>query len=281
MSNPVAPDAASITAAMGTSTGAIGGYSIPVWRNPPAVKNTGGAGSSAAADNQYSLAHPAPEKSYASADAQAQFGRILMDPQLMSVWQDTALKAGLVNASNVNNATALGAAWDESVKRAVMFATISGGKTLMTPFEAAKLVGETSGAQMLATQSLAAAQAKRAAETFTGTKDLGTTTSVDKSVPSGSQEALRQLLGRNATPGELAAYNHGLNTTAAANPNVKHSTGTFVNGQQTSQQDTLSGGYDATAAEQQAASSASPQVAAHQSATTYYSALVQALQAAA
>ena len=110
---------------------------------------------------------------------------------------------------------------------------------------------------------------------------MGTTTSVDKSVPSGSQEALRQLLGRNATPGELAAYNHGLNTTAAANPNVKHSTGTFVNGQQTSQQDTLSGGYDTAAAEQQAASSASPQVAAHQSATTYYSALVQALQAAA
>jgi len=124
-----------------------------------------------------------------------------MDPQLMSVWQDTALKAGLVNASNVNNATALGAAWDESVKRAVMFATISGGKTLMTPFEAAKLVGETSGAQMLATQSLAAAQAKRAAETFTGTKDLGTTTSVDKSVPSGYTGSPEAALGSQRDAG--------------------------------------------------------------------------------
>jgi len=81
-----------------------------------------------------------------------------MDPQLMSVWQDTALKAGLVTAKNVNNATALGAAWDTAVKEAVMIAAATGGKTLMTPFEVAKRRGETTGAQLLATQSMAQAR---------------------------------------------------------------------------------------------------------------------------
>jgi len=107
---------------------------------------------------------------------------------------------------------------------------------------------------------------------------------------SGLRPVARELLSSLASvapavlalrSGELAAYQHGINTVAQANPIVTKREDTFAHGQQTAQTDTSTGGFDLAAAQQESASSASPQVAAHQQATTYYSALVQALSAAA
>lgn len=251
---------------------------IPVWRIAP-TPNPGGAGSSAAADNQYNLAHPPAPAVFSEKDAQMQFGMILQDPKLMQAWQDAALKSGLVTPTTVNDVTALETAWNQAVKDAIMISQISKGQNQITPFEAAQMVAENSGARLLAEQR--AQEAKIAAQTFTGTKPGVTTTTVDNKSSYSNADVLRNMLGRTPTAGEQAAYQHGINTVAQANPIVTKRSDTFVNGQQTAQTDTSTGGFDLAAAQQQAASSASPQVAAHQQATTYYQALVQALSAAA
>ena len=80
--------------------------------------------------------------------------------------------------------------------------------------------------------------------------------------------------------GENAAYQHGIQATAAANPTVTTSTNHYTNNVQDAQSNVVSGGYDQNAAYQQAASSASPDVAKNQAATVYYNALRTAIGAA-
>jgi hypothetical protein len=204
--------------------------------------------------------------------ASLQFGYILTNPDLLSQWQKLAISSGLVTSANVNDGVALGKAWDTAVGWAVNIKAATGGSTEMTPFEAAGMVGQNTGSALLAQQADAAAH-------FTGNKITKTTTT-DQSSQQSAQDALRLLLGRNPTAGENAAYQHGIQATAAANPTVTTSTNHYTNNVQDAQSNVVTGGYDQQAAYQQAASSATPEVAKNQAATTYYNALRTAIGAA-
>ena len=205
-------------------------------------------------------------------DASTQFGILLTDKAKLHEWSQLAWKAGLVSADHMNDAAALNGAWNTAVGWAVNIKAATRGSTEVTPFEAAKMVAQNTGSALLAQQADAAAH-------FTGNKTT-TSTSIDQSQSAATGDVLHQLLGRNPTAGEKAAYQHGLNRVAAENPTKTTSVNSYVNGQQTAQTNTTTGGYDQKAAAVQEASSASPEVAKNQAATTYYQALVQALGAA-
>jgi len=208
---------------------------------------------------------------YAVDAASTQFGVLLMAPAKMAEWGDLAWKAGLITADNRNDANALGKAWDIAINWAVNIKKASNGSTEVTPFEAAKMVAQNTGSALLAQQADSAAH-------FTGNKTVETTT--DKRPPANSGDVLHQLLGRNPTAGEQATYQHGLNQTAAAHPISTERVGHYVDGALTSSTSTVTGGYDEHAAQIQQASSASPDVARNQQATTFYQALVDAIGAA-
>ena len=209
---------------------------------------------------------------YTSDDASVQFGALLLDKAKMHEWGDLAWKAGWVSADNRNDASALAAAWDKAIGFAVNIKRATNGATEVTPFEAAKIVAQTTGSQLLATQADAAAH-------FTGNR-TSTTTNVDHTANAQTGDVLHQLLGRNPTAGEKATYQHGLNQVASANPTTTTSVDTVKNGQTTATVNTTTGGYDEKAAAIQEASSASPDVAKNQAATTFYNALVSAIGAA-
>ena len=135
------------------------------------------------------------------------------------------------------------------------------------------MVAQNTGSALLAQQADSAAH-------FTGNK-TSTSSTVDNRVNSQTGDVLHQMLGRNPTAGEQAAYQHGLNSVAAANPEVTTSVNQYKNGTQVGQTNTVTGGYDQQAAAIQQASSASPEVAKNQQATTFYDALVKAIGAAA
>lgn len=248
-------------------------WQIPVWR--PGKMTKGGSKRIPDATGEDSSAPATRAFSYASmseADAKTQYGTIMMNKDKMAEWSQLAVRAGLVSASNANDANALGKAWDTAVAWAVNIKAASKGTTEVTPFEAAKLVGETSGGALLAQQEYAASH-------FTGNKTTSTTTVDQRTGQSG--DVLRQLLGRNPTAGEKATYQHGLNQVAAANPVTSTDVSAFKDGKDTGQTTrTITGGYDQRAAEIEQASSASPDVAKNQQATTFYTALVSALGAA-
>jgi len=214
-----------------------------------------------------------PEQ-YNANDASTQFGILLMDPAMMHEWGQLARKTpGLgITAANINDASALGKAWDTAIGWAVNIKDATGGSTEVTPFEVAKMVSQNMGGALLAQQQDAAAP-------YTGDK-VTTSTSIDQSQSATTGDVLHQLLGRNPTAGEQATYQHGLNQVAAANPTVTNSVNSYVNGQQTAQTNTTTGGYDQKAAAEQQASSASPDVAKNQQATVFYDALVNAVRAA-
>jgi hypothetical protein len=209
---------------------------------------------------------------YSSDQASVQFGYILSNPDLLSQWQKLAVSSGLVTSANVNDAVSLGKAWDTAIGWAVNIKAATNGSTEMTPFEAAAMVGQNTGSALLAQQQDAAAH-------FTGNKITKTTTT-DNSSQQTANDALRALLGRNPTAGENAAYQSGIQSIAAANPTVTTSTNHYTNNVQDAQSNVITGGYDQNAAYQQAASSASPDVAREQAATTYYTALRTAIAAA-
>jgi hypothetical protein len=204
--------------------------------------------------------------------ASLQFGYILTNPDLLAQWSKLAVSSGLVTAADSTDAVKLGAAWDTAIGWAVNIKSATGGSTELTPFEAAAMVGQNTGSALLAQQADAAAH-------FTGDK-ITKTTSNDQSSQQSANDALRQLLGRNPTAGEQAAYQHGIQSIAAANPTVTTSTNHYTNNVQDAQSNVITGGYDQNAAYQQAASSASPDVAREQAATTYYAALRTAIGAA-
>jgi hypothetical protein len=134
------------------------------------------------------------------------------------------------------------------------------------------MVAQNTGSALLAQQADAAAH-------FTGQRTHVTTTT-NQDANSQTGDVLHQLLGRNPTAGEQAAYQHGLNGVAAANPTVTNSVDTFKDGVNTGTVNTVTGGYDEKAAAIEQASSASPEVARNQAATVYYDALVRAIGAA-
>ena len=189
-----------------------------------------------------------------------------------SAGNDLAWKAGWISADNRNDASALASAWTKAVDFAANVKQATDGKTELTPFEMAKWVAQATGSQLLATQADAAAH-------YTGDRTrVTTTTNQDANAQTG--DVLHQLLGRNPTAGEKATYQHGLNQVAAKNPTVTNSVDTFKNGVNTGTVNTVTGGYDEKAAAIEQASSASPEVAANQAATTYYDGLLRAIGAA-
>ena len=239
-------------------------WTIPVWRNKPAVP-TGRKG------DDRPMGTKAPDQMI-EGDAQTQFGTLLIDKPKMAEWAQIALKAGLISATDVNDGVKLGNAWNVAVGWAVNIKAATNGATEVTPFEAAKMVANNTGSALLAQQQNAAAH-------FTGNKTT-TSSTTDNRVNSQTGDVLHQMLGRNPTAGEKAAYQHGLNSVAAANPEVTTSVNAYKDGVQTGQTNTVTGGYDQQAAAIQEASSASPDVAKNQQATVFYDALVKAIGAA-
>lgn len=209
-------------------------------------------------------------KQFTQDQASTQFATILSDPDLFKQWSALALNAGLITPDQSTDAIALGQAWNKAVEWALSFKAASSGTVELTPFEAAQKVAENTGSAMLAKQAYAAAH-------FTGDKQY---TQEQYNQQPAAVQTLHDLLGRDPSPGELAAYQHGVANVAAEHPTVTNTTTHYVNGEATGQTNVTSGGYDERQAEIDAASSASPEVAENQQATTYYNALVDALRAA-
>jgi hypothetical protein len=199
-----------------------------------------------------------------------QFATILGDPDLYASWAQIALEAGLVSPDKMNDAVALGEAWKQAVAWAINFKAASNGTVELTPFEAAQKVAQNTGSALLAQQAYAAAH-------FTGDKTFTQTTTNEQDAP---EQMLHDLLGRNPTKGELAAYQHGVASVAKAHPTTTTTTDHYQDGEHVSRHDVITGGYDERQAQIDAAYAATPEVAANQQATTYYNALVQALQSA-
>ena len=277
VASPLAGDAggnnfaALIAGAAGAQQGATDATTIPLWRATHKVtqRHIGPGGE----ETFRSQSQNTTPDQYAVDAASTQFGVLLMDPAKMHEWGDLAWKAGLITADNRNDANALGKAWDIAINWAVNIKKASNGSTEVTPFEAAKMVAQNTGSTLLAQQADSAAH-------FTGNKTT-TSSTVDNRMTSQTGDVLHQMLGRNPTAGEKAAYQHGLNSVAAANPEVTTSVNQYKDGAQVGQTNTVTGGYDQQAAAIQQASSASPEVAKNQAATTYYDALVKAIGAAA
>lgn len=249
---------------------------IPVWRAGATSKRTTRhikAGGEEVFRSQ--TVKNAPNPQFTGDAAKTQFGILLQDPAKMQEWITLALRTGWVSADNANDADALGKAWDKAVDFAVMMKAATGGTTEVTPFEAAKMVASTTGSGLLAQQQYAQ-------DHFTGTKDVpgGPTTQIDNTVTAAAGDALRQLLGRKPTAGENAAYQHGLQNVATANPTTVTHVGQYKDGELVAQTNTATGGYDEHQAQLDAANAASPDVAKNQNATTYFDALRTAIQAA-
>lgn len=202
--------------------------------------------------------------------AVTQFATILQDPDLLKSWAQIALEAGLVSPDQMTDAVALGQAWHQAVTWAINFKAASNGTVELTPFEAAQKVAQNTGSALAAQQAYAAAH-------FTGDKVTTNTTTNQQDAP---EQMLHDLLGRNPTKGELAAYQHGVAQVAKAHPTTTTTTNHYKDGEVTSQDNVITGGYDERQAQIDASYAATPEVAANQQATTYYNALVQALGAA-
>lgn len=202
--------------------------------------------------------------------AVTQFATILSDPDLYASWAQIALEAGLVTPDKMNDAVALGQAWHQAVTWAINFKAASNGSVELTPFEAAQKVAQNTGSAIMARQAYAAAH-------FTGDKVTNSSTTNEQPA---DEQMLHDLLGRNPTKGELAAYQHGVASVAKAHPTNTETTTHYENGDAVSQHNVVTGGYDERQAQIDASYAATPEVAANQQATTYYDALVQALGAA-
>lgn len=261
--------AAAAAAAGGSGTDKV--WTIPLWRNtfkrPVRDINANGTQGST-----YTTSEQKGGERYSPDDASVHFGELLMDQGKMKEWSQLALRAGLISATDATDAAALNRAWNTAIGWAVNIKQATNGSTEVTPFEAAKLVAQNTGSALLAQQAYAA-------DHFTGDRTT-TSTTVDNRQNAQTGDVLHKLLGRNPTAGEKATYQHGLNAVAAANPEKTTSVGTYKDGQQVSQTNTITGGYDEQAAALEQANAASPDVAPEQRATTYYDALVSALGAA-
>lgn len=204
--------------------------------------------------------------------ANAKFSEILFDQKKLEEWQKLVVKAGILTPTEATDAVKLEAAWKTAVNWALNIKAATKGKTEVTPFEALEAVAQNTGAAALAAQAYAK-------EHFTGTKTV-TSKSTNSTYGAQEGEALRQLLGRNPTPDEERAYRRGLAEYAEANPVITAQSTTYQNGEAVAIDQQTSGGYDQSAAAWASASSATPEVAANQQATTYYDALVRALGSA-
>lgn len=263
--NSYASAFAAAAAAGGTGTDKV--WTIPLWRNTfkRPVKDAWGDGTIVTSEQKAG-------EQYNPDDASVQFGSLMLDKAKLHEWGDLAWKAGLISADNRNDAASLNKAWNTAIGWAVNIKQATNGNTEVTPFEAAKMVAQNTGSALLAQQADAAAH-------YTGDRThVTTTTNQDANANTG--DVLHQLLGRNPTAGEQATYQHGLNQVAAAHPTKTTSVDTYKDGIQTGTVNTVTGGYDEKAAAIQQASSASPDVAANQQATTFYNALVSAIGAA-
>ena len=246
-------------------------WTIPLWRNtfkrPVRDLNANGTQGTTIVTSEQKAG-----EQYNPDDASVQFGSLLLDKAKLHEWGQLAWKAGLISADNMNDAASLNKAWDTAIGWAVNIKQATNGNTEVTPFEAAKMVAQNTGSALLAQQADAAAH-------FTGDRTHVTTTS-NQDANANTGDVLHQLLGRNPTAGEQATYQHGLNQAAAAHPTKTTSVDTFKDGVNTGTVNTVTGGYDEKAAAIQQASSASPDVAKNQAATTFYQALVSAIGAA-
>ena len=258
-------------AAAGGQSGVDKVWTIPLWRHTfkRPVRDINADGTQG---TTYTTSELKAGDQYNPDDASVQFGALLLDKAKLHEWGQLAWKAGLISADNVNDASSLNRAWNTAIGWAVNIKQATDGATEVTPFEAAKMVAQNTGSALLAQQADAAAH-------FTGNK-MTTSTTINQDANSQTGDVLHQLLGRNPTAGEKATYQHGLNQVAAANPTTTNSVNTYKDGQQTGQVNTVTGGYDEKAAAIQEASSASPDVAKNQQATTFYNALVSAIGAA-
>lgn len=280
-------------AAAAAQSGGTNQTTIPVWRdrnlnndgkyNPGSSTShtgsanaaehaleTGGGSNSSANALENSLTSPGSPKQMNQDQAVLQFASILQSPDLFKSWAKIALDAGLINPDQMTDAVALGQAWKQAVEWSINFKDASNGTVDLTPFEAAKQVAANTGSAIAARQAYAAAH-------FTG--DRTTTQSTVSDQPADVQ-TLHDLLGRDPNPGELAAYRHGVSAVARANPTKTTTTTHYQDGKATSQDNVVTGGFDARQAEIDAAYGATPEVAANQQATTYYDALVAALRSA-
>jgi hypothetical protein len=185
-----------------------------------------------------------------------------------SQWAQTLMSLGIIGEDEQSDIQALSAVWNDAVDLSIAM-SVNGRK--VSPWDAVKALAESKSYKAAGGGS------------FTGTR-TSTSTSIDLTDPATAKaivnDALSQRLGRAATEEELATLRGVLNAAERAAPTVTTSSTTYQDGDAVSQSSTTSGGLTGAGRQQLILDEAmqKPEYGAYQAATTYFNALMQAVQ---
>ena len=187
-------------------------------------------------------------------------------------WGKRLLGLGLIDAGDETSVEILDAVWQDAVDLSARF--LAAGKKV-TPWKAAELLSQGAGAGN-------GSRYGSSGGAFTGNRS-STSRSVDLTDPATAKaitnDSLSQALGRAARPEELAQFLQVINSAERANPTVTSSNTRYDKGEAVSQSSTTSGGLTSAGRSQMVTDRAQalPEYGAFQAASTYYNALVSAL----
>ena len=194
------------------------------------------------------------------------------DDRRRADWGKYLVGLGVLTEDEAGDFNTLQQAWSESVEQSSRF--YAAGKRDITPRDAARIMADPGAA------------AKRVASQmpFTGSKSQ-TSQSVDLTDPASAKalvnDVLARHLGRAASDEEVRAFTGVLNTAERASPTTTTTTSQFDQGEVTSQASTTSGGLGAAGRQQimDDRATATPEFGSYQASSTYFNALLSAIQA--
>lgn len=187
-------------------------------------------------------------------------------------WGSTLLKLGLIDAGDEASVEILDAVWQDAVDLSARF--LAAGKKV-TPWKAAELMASGTGTGN-------GGRYGSSGGAFTGNRS-STSRSVDLTDPATAKaitnDALSQALGRAARPEEAAQFLQVINSAERASPTVTTSNTRYEADKPVSESSTTSGGLTSAGRSQMVTDRAQalPEYGAFQAASTYYNALVSAL----
>lgn len=195
------------------------------------------------------------------------------DPLL---WSEDEIKKAIkkfndAGMTNVNDLPSLQQAWGQLAQMAGARYSLSSGKIKVTPWDMLDLYKKTN-----------TGSGSGGGGGFTGTHS-----SVQKTVSQISQgdawaslrQTTQQLLGHDPSDQEVRDFAYRMNSLAAQNPTISHTTGTYADGALTNSTTKTTGGFTANDVQEHAYDDAQsdPDYAEFQSATTYFNAALSAL----
>lgn len=212
---------------------------------------------------------PAQERFKSLTEAIAWFNE--WDDDQLKEWADHLVKIGFIDKEDRDNHLVLKNAWEEVVEEATRWAS---GNRKLTPHEVAELMV----AAGIAGPGSPAWRERKGP--FTGTKtrtDTATVLTDPTAAKALVNDVLSHALGRAANEEELRAFTATLNAAERANPVTTVTDTEYVDGEVVSTSAVQSGGLDRGQVLLDEAM-AKPEYGAYQAATTYFNALMGAIQ---